>query len=243
MRLCKYRDLSTGGGEQLRRVFEIIETGGFWCAAPSSFNDDSEFIWDCDYAPTDRTTSLLTSVLAETMPAPNANAAARTVVAEGRLEEFIQPRLEAMMAQCRSELGVVSFCCSSDNDTMWSRYGGGGNGVCIEIEAPDEILGREVHSVQYVTSKRIHVDDFLASQSSSLATKFIYDISLLTKQSCWAPESEVRFVSKLQNVYVRISNSRLSRVVLGDRIDNTVATSFSEHSKLRAYELAVRCAV
>jgi hypothetical protein len=239
MRLCKYRELPAGDEESLRRTLGILSSGGFWCAAPAELNDDEEFIWQRDYSPTPRTASLLARILPKSMAALDAAMAANKVLAEGRLEGCVQPVLEAMMAQCRREVGVACFCTHSDNSTMWDRYADCGSGVCIEVDAPDSLLYRELHPIRYEASKVIHVDSFLGSLSDHADTETMYRMSFLTKVVSWAPESEVRFVSKSQNVLVRISDSRISRLILGQRLDADVAARIEEHVRSLPYEVKV----
>jgi hypothetical protein len=239
MHLCKYRDLSSGSERQLQRVVDILDSGGFWCAAPSTLNDPDEFIWECNFQPTEQTAHLLANVLTLNMPVPKASAVARAVVSEGRLESYVRPLLEAMMAQCRSEVGLACFCTSSDNSTMWERYGGTGNGICIELDAPDELLNSHLHPVHYVTPKHIHIDAFLSSMSDRSSTEAMYRICLLTKSTSWADESEIRFVSKTQNVLVRVHNARISRLLLGDKLDQGTAARLESHCKQLPYKIEV----
>lgn len=49
--------------------------------------------------------------------------------------------------------------------------------------------------MQYQPVKRLHADQLLASYSDRATARLVYEIALLSKPVCWAPEAEVRYVS------------------------------------------------
>ena len=226
MRLFKYRDLSSPGIEALERVFTILRDQTFWCARPNTLNDPEEFVWECDYSPSEETIGLLAEVLTLTTGRSRSDAMERAEAAilAGRIEPIARPVFDRMIEQCRNEIGLACFATSASNDVMWERYGGRGEGVCIEIASPDSMLHTQLHPVQYPRRKRLHVDQMLSAFTSRASAKVVYEVALLSKPPSWAAEAEVRFVSKRQNVAVRISDSTIVHLHLGSKLaPNTVA--------------------
>lgn len=220
MKLYKYRDLSDSPDASLERLFNILRGNVFWCARPSTLNDPKEFIWECDYEPTDATTALLTAVLIQSLGRTpmEALAKANTAVVNRRIEPLARHAFEEMIDRCRREIGLACFATSADNEVMWRRYGGNGNGVCIEIDVPDELLDNHLFRVEYLSRKILSVDQLLAAYIDPTQVRVVYSVALLSKPSCWAPEEEVRFVSSRQDVAVRISDSTISSIVLGSSL-------------------------
>ena len=123
---------------------------------------------------------------------------------------------------------------------MWERYGGHGNGVCVEIEAPDELLHTHLRPVEYPVAKQLHIDQLLLASCDDLSSQqTVYTVALLSKPVFWAPESEIRFVSRLQNVSVGIVGSRISRLVLGSNLTTEVASSIDALVNSLPYALPI----
>lgn len=148
-----------------------------------------------------------------------------------------------MIEQCRAEIGLACFARSGNNDVMWERYGGQGNGVCVEIEAPDELLYTHLYPVEYTESKRLHIDQMLASYSDHSSTKAVYTAALLSKPLAWAPEDEIRFISRRQNITVSISGSRISRLILGPSLATDMGARIESFVKSLPYKLPISSSV
>ena len=238
MRIYKYRDLSNPGTESFERLSNIVRSNAFWCAAPSTLNDPTEFVWECDYEPSDHTARLLENVLIDHgRNAQIARERAMTMVKRRRIEAISRPVFEDMIEKCRREVGLACFATSGDNDVLWGRYGGEGNGVCVEIEAPDELLHSCLHPVKYPASKLLHVDQLLASNSDPSLVRTVYTVALLSKPPFWAPESEVRFVSRRQNISVQIVSSYISRIILGSDLTRDMSAMIKTFVNSLPYEL------
>jgi hypothetical protein len=220
MKLYKYRDLFGSTDTSLNRVFEALRSGTFWCASPDTLNDPTEFIWECDYEPSTMTASLLSKVLAREGGTAEQEVLdkARAVLVNRRLEAIAKPIFEDMIRRCRQEIGVACFATANDSEVMWKRYGGNGSGVCIEIDVPDRLLDDHLFRVEYPSRKVLTVDQLLAASLEMKQLAVVYRVALLSKPPCWAPEQEVRFVSRTQNVAVRILDSAISGVTFGRRL-------------------------
>jgi hypothetical protein len=218
------------GNEPLQRLSDILHHNAFWCARPSTLNDPTEFHWDCDYEPTDATVPLLTQTLIQFLNKAPAEAHALAVasIANHRIEVHAKPAFQGMIEQCRNEIGLACFGTSSDNPVMWQRYGGAGAGVCVEVDVPAELLNNHLFRVEYRPARALHVDQLLRACSDSSQAKTVYSVALLSKPPFWAPEAEVRFVSKQQGVSVQISGSFLSRLVLGNKLDTHVQQTIED---------------
>ena len=227
MKLYKYRDLSTSGDAEFQRLSDILHRNAFWCARPSTLNDPAEFHWDCNYEPTGATIPLLTKALIQfrNRDPIEAHAMATAAVSNRRVEVFAKPAFAEMIERCRNEMGLACFGTTYDNPIMWQRYGGHGAGVCIEVEAPSEVLNKQLFPVEYPPAKVLHIDQLLAACVDPSQAKTVHSVALLSKSPSWAPESEVRFISRKQNVTVQISGSVVSRIILGPNLEH--------HTRLR----------
>ena len=124
--------------------------------------------------------------------------------------------MAGMIEQGRKEIGVSCFGTAPDNDILWRRYGGGGAGVCIEVDVPDDLLGTQLHHVRYSDKQTMHIDQLLNAYIDRNAAD-VFELALLSKTSAWADEAEVRFVSKRQAVSARIDGARITRLTLAAR--------------------------
>ena len=156
-----------------------------------------------------------------------------------RIETHARPAFQAMIEQCRNEIGLACFGTSSDNAVMWDRYGGGGAGVCIEIDVPAEVFNNHLFPVEYPPAKVLHIDQLLRAFEDGAQARVIYSVALLSKPPNWAPEAEVRFVSRQQNVSVHISGSSLSRIILGQNLEAHARQKIQHLVKSLPYDLPV----
>ena len=229
MKLYKYRDLSVPTDASLNRTFEILRSGAFWCASPDTLNDPTELIWECDYEPSKVTTSLLSEILVRTrgLALNEALAKATSAVTDRRLEALAKPIFEDMIQRCRREIGLACFATDNDSDIMWQRYGGGGNGVCIEVDVPDRLLDDQLFRVEYRSRKVLTIDQLLSAFLDPKHVSVVYRVALLSKPSCWSPEQEVRFVSRSQNLGVRITDSTITSITFGRNLPVQVREKLS----------------
>jgi len=109
----------------------------------------------------------------------------------------------------------------------------------VEIDVPNDLLGTQLHPVQYSLRKRVHVDRLLASSWDPASSQAVYSVALLSKLQSWAPEKEVRFISKLQNVSVHIDDSKISRIVLGSGLTPDMAARIGILTKSLPYDLPI----
>ncbi len=237
MRLHKYRELKDGDGEALKRLHSILQTKAFWCARPDTLNDDQEFSWRCDYQPTARTIGLLAGLLSQERNWPIAEAwkQLESLIDDGSLERLAAPVVASLIQQCRSEVGLLCFGTSPSNPTLWSRYGGNGEGVCIELVVPDHLIGMSLFWVEYTHEKVVHIDDLLRAHFGK--AREMYSLALLTKPRDWSREEEVRFVSSSQDVFVRIESAQFSGIYLGGGLSDTVREQVTNIVKALPYEV------
>jgi hypothetical protein len=220
MRLYKYRDFSEQPDVAIRRVEEILRTCCFWCARPEDLNDKDELVWSIDFTPTARTASLLAKRFIEQGRNCNHAYLAGMWAVHQRLdvlEKHGQSALQALIAQGRSEIGILCFATdASDHALMWDRYGGSHCGICIELDVPDSLIGNHLYWVDYKNSKQVHIDQLLDTSTDS--AKSVYEVALLTKGISWKPEAEIRFVSKAQNHPVWIEGSKITGINFGGKL-------------------------
>ena len=242
MKLYKYRDFSEPTEGDFQRLTELLSRQAFWCARPATLNDPDELRWKCDCATSDNTIPLLAKVLVqhrEYQPA-EARAMAVTFVSAGRLPEVARPIFEGMIERCRNEIGLACFGSSDDNPVMWQRYGGAGSGICIEVTVTSNLIGAQLFPVEYLPTRTLHIDQLLrASMNPADRThrQLVYSMALLSKSPDWASEVEIRFVSRRQCVFVRIDESRMSRVILGPRLGADTRRRIEEIVGSLSYDL------
>lgn len=225
MKVYKYRDFAEPDQVRFERLQAILHHRAIWCARPDTLNDPEEFAWTCDFSESPDTADLLTDLLIHVVGRTRDQARRRAVnaIEAGRLRVLAEPIIANMIQQCRNEVGLACFGTSADNEILWARYAGRGAGVCVELDVPDSLLGTQLHHVHYSDAKRIHIDQFLRARLDRSHAADVYALSLLSKPSFWAPEAEVRFISKSQRTSVMINGSVVTRVVLGDALAPAVA--------------------
>ena len=218
MKIYKYRDFSNPNDDDFRRLEALVHRHLVWCARPDTLNDPQEFDWECDYTTSPATLELLTGVLvkARGRTQSDARSIAEDAIQRGLLESIARPVVVDMIKQCRNEIGLACFGTAPNNEILWQRYGGHGAGVCVEFEVPVDMLGVQLHRVQYATQKRLHIDHLLRAFVGRDNGQLIYNMALLSKPSSWAGEEEIRFVSQRHSVSVVIDRAQLSCVFLGE---------------------------
>jgi hypothetical protein len=220
MKIYKYRDFSNPNEDDFRRLEACVHRHLVWCATPDTLNDPHEFVWECDYTATAATLDFLTHVLikARGRTPVDARGIAEFAIRNGRLESIAKPVLIGMVEQCRNEIGLACFGAAPNNETLWERYAGHGAGVCVEFEVPAELLGTQLHRVQYPKQKRLHVDQLLQAFVDRNHLQVVYDLALLSKSSSWANEEEIRFISQRHSILVAVDRAKVSYVFLGDEL-------------------------
>jgi hypothetical protein len=217
VKIYKYRDFSNPNEDDYRRLDASVHRRLVWCAKPNTLNDPEEFIWECDYTPTPATLDLLTQVLVKARGHTPvvARGIAQIAIKCGRLEGIAKPVFVDMIKQCRDEIGLSCFGAAANNDILWQRYGGDGAGACVEFDVPPDLLGTQLHRVQYPDKKRLHVDQLLRAFLDRNDAQIVYDVALLSKPRTWASEVEIRFVSRGHSILVAIDRAQVSCVFLG----------------------------
>jgi hypothetical protein len=218
MKIYKYRDFSNPNEDDFRRLEASVHRHLVWCAKPDTLNDPEEFVWECDYTATPATLELMTEVLVKARGRTRleARAIAEVAIQGGRLERIAKPVFIDMIEQCRNEIGLSCFGAAPNNEILWQRYGGNGAGVCVEFEVPADLLGTQVHRVQYPEHKRLHVDQLMHAFVDRDHLQLVYDLALLSKASFWANEEEIRFVSQRHSILVALDTAQVSCVHLGN---------------------------
>jgi len=222
MKIYKYRDLSKINKTTFEYLYQIIFHKMIWCASPDSLNDKDEFIFKCEYNPTEFTISLLTQVHQRYGHLVVGQAQSQLMAAnfmKNNWEVVTQLIFKDMVDKCRRELGLACFSSSKNNDILWERYGGCGNGLCIGIEVPDDLMNKTLFRVNYVEEKIFHIDSILESALFNDKTINAYRNILLTKTMRWKSEKEVRIVTKQQNIQMHINGSFITDIIFGKSIE------------------------
>jgi hypothetical protein len=239
VKLYKYRELSDPDEVGYDRLAGTLKNQTFWAARPDSLNDPEEFFWSCDYSPSPDTASLLAQVLVANrrLSDHEASHAAALAVSSGRVAHHAEPVIQSVIQRCRAEVGLICFGDRADNECLWQRYAGGGAGVCIELEVPAKLLNREVHAVRYPAVKSLHIDRMLECSLPQFSAEAIYGVALLSKPPHWAPEQELRYVCKRQDIPVSFDNSKISALVLGGSLSDDLRARIESLATELPYKL------
>lgn len=236
MRLYKYRKLEDGDLVAMGRFQDMLLKQEFWCARPDTLNDDQEFSWRCNYQPTAHTIGLLARLMSQERESAFAEMLEKieALVSTESLESLAAPAVADLIQQCRSGIGLLCLGTSPSNPTLWHRYGGNGEGVCIELVAPEHLIEECFFSVQYVHEKVVHIDDLLRGYLDS--PREMYSLALLTKSIKWKLEEEVRFISAAQNVPISMEGA-LSSVYLGAKLSEAVRNRVKDIANSLPYKV------
>lgn len=102
------------------------------------------------------------------------------------VEKAGRDALSKFAEQSYSSRGVTCFSESPDNTLLWSHYGGGHQGVCLEFDTSSPWLNR-LHPVRYTDDvTELDVVDLLVSDKIDVLHL------VLTKALCWSYEREWR---------------------------------------------------
>lgn len=237
MHLYKYRDLSALTPELIEQLSTTLSNSVFWAARPDALNDPEEFIWSCSYSATRNTAVLLGEALQTFRNADptSARLVAQAAVASKRIQAQAEPIIRLTTEMLRSQAGLICFGQSSKNKVLWRRYGGGGDGIAIEVRVDDDLLGRSLHKVRYVTRKRVHIDEMLRASLPGGSAQSMYVAALLTKPSAWASEREVRFVSSQHSRLIRLG--KITAVVMGRRLSRDARVMLREMAEVSGLKL------
>lgn len=193
-------------------------------------NDIDEFKFKIDYEPSLHTARLLTKAVAQyrtTNYLPPDISVSR-VLKNGKLKEIAAPIIENLVQECRAAIGIISFSLTKNDDRLWEEYGGKGNGVVVEINIPDHLVGQSFYPVRYVPDKIFHVDSFLEAALFPDRAFETYRNILLTKTKRWEGEQEIRFIGNRQDVNI-IFDGYISEVTFGSNVTPHILETLVAH--------------
>lgn len=217
MKLYKFKDLSDESKHS--HFLQIVLNNTIWCAKPDSLNDDEEFNFKINYEPSLHTANLLSKVIEKyrTTNHIDPRLSASMALQHNTLENRAAPIIDDLILKCRKSIGITSFSLTNTDDHLWKEYGGNGNGVSIEINIPDSLVGQSYHHVKYVPEKVFHVDSFLEAVLFNKA----FEMILLTKTKAkWEQEEEIRFIGNRQEVNL-IINGYISEITFGPNVSTS----------------------
>ena len=143
--------------------------------------------------------------------------------------------LEDTVSKEYGSKGVTCFSDSPDNTLLWSHYGGGHRGMCLEFDTTSPILGK-FHPITYTDRiPEINIVDLLVSDHASVLW------GLLTKAKCWSYEREWRAIHKDQDVTFCYGVEALTGVYLGAALSDAEADlvcHILHGSKVQLYRVA-----
>jgi len=216
MKLYKFKDLTDESKHY--HFLQIVLDNTIWCAKPDSLNDDEEFNFKINYEPSSRTANLLSKVINtyRTTSYLDPCVSASMALQNNSLQGKATPIIDNLIQECRRTIGITSFSLTNTDNHLWEEYGGKGNGVSVEINISDSLVGQSYHRVRYVKEKVFHVDSFLEAVLSNKAKAF--EMILLTKtKDKWAQEEEIRFIGNRHEVNL-IIDGYVSEITFGPNV-------------------------
>lgn len=230
MKIYKFKDLTDESNHS--HFLQIVLRKFIWCASPDSLNDENEFKFKLDYEPSQETADLLAQVVARyrTTNFFPTHLSVHLVLKNNILAKIADPIISSVVQNCRNTIGITSFSLVNDDTRLWDEYGGKGNGVCVQLNIPDHLVGQTYHEVQYVPERIFHIDTFL--KSSLFPDKVIetYRNILLTKTKKWEEEKELRFIGKQQNVNF-IFDGSVTEITFGPNVTPHVLSNIKHTIK------------
>lgn len=131
------------------------------------------------------------------------------------LEQRARDQVEQIRKENYDELGVTCFSETYDNSLLWSHYGQGHRGLCLEFDTAASLFGK-IQKVEYVDKvPEIDLADMLLGDSSQVLS------GLLTKASCWAYEREWRTIYASAETLYHYGVDALTCVYLGAALTDT----------------------
>lgn len=217
MKIYKFKDLTNE--RKHSQFLQIVLQNSIWCARPDSLNDVDEFRFKLDYELSPHTHQLLSAVVAKyrTTNHLRPDMSASLALQHGKLETIAAQIVDDIVSECRAAIGITSFSITKNDVNLWQQYGGNGNGVCIEINIPNHLVGQSYHRVHYVPDKVFHVDSFLESVLFPDKRSETYRNILLTKTKRWSEEEEIRFIGNRQDVHL-ILDGHISELTFGPSV-------------------------
>ncbi|EEQ10949.1 hypothetical protein ymoll0001_2550 [Yersinia mollaretii ATCC 43969] len=154
------------------------------------------------------------------------------------LEDGTEKRLNDLVQEFITSLGIFSLSKTASDALLWSHYGGAHKGLCLEFES-DEISSKDVFSRGEIAYKQkpiyeevfeellLDFGNFVkpwekdSSYSDEVADKFytkqlsdLIDANLYVKSEKWKYEEEYRLVSNKAGK-IKFNASALKKIILG----------------------------
>lgn len=219
MKIYKYKDLRPK--ENRRHFIDMVLENSIWCADPDSLNDEDEFRYKYDYRPTPNTVIFLEEILKKKI-SPSNGWKVKYIIENGLLQGMSDPIINEMIEKARSELGVASFSKFRNKSSLWEKYGGCRNGVCVEFEIPNNLIGVDYHDVNYVKEKVFHVDTYFESfLDKSKGYKSFQNMLLTKNRDKWKHEAEVRLIASEQKISQPV-HGPVTKILFGGNVPNSV---------------------
>ena len=128
------------------------------------------------------------------------------------LDEAARNSLVTVATDSYSGRGVTCFSESPLNTLLWSHYGGGHRGVCLEFDTTDLVFHRFLKVSYSDAAPTINLVDVLLGDSSQVFW------GMLTKAACWSYEREWRAIHKQADTEYCYGTTALSGIYFGARL-------------------------
>jgi len=212
-RLYKYQPFS-------ERTLTALKSRTLYFARPSSFNDPYDFSMPLKVAEISRNDCLRLLNEKNGGPWEGVRGDRRYVDEHGQPTEFFQETVQhsgikvfrEKLRESYLSRGVACFSETPDDTLLWSHYGGGHRGICLEFDTSRPVLAR-LHKVRYTDELPVFnvVDELLYGSP-------LFIPMLLTKATCWSYEREWRAIHIEAEKEYCYGADALTGVYLGARL-------------------------
>ncbi|HEV3456394.1 MAG TPA: DUF2971 domain-containing protein [Thermoanaerobaculia bacterium] len=252
LHLYKYRNLL---GDGRKHIEQLLRSADLYFAAPNSFNDplDSQVHLDFPNSPTAFRKWLVGAMKAHR---PDLNRRQREELAAEEVRRkkphrntILQEAIIADLQRDVDRLGVFCLCDHADDILMWSHYGAGHSGVCLEFETD---FGEEgAPSARSLPGSDNAPGPVRVAYSSTFPSVGFFESNerqvqaiLLTKAERWSYEREWRIIDFKGPGLRHFDPWRLSGIIFGCRMIETDRKAIKEWieagpTRPRLYEASI----
>ncbi|WP_209388421.1 DUF2971 domain-containing protein [Rhodohalobacter sp. SW132] len=134
---------------------------------------------------------------------------------------YLQDMVTKLMEVKVANIGVLSFSTNPLNIIMWAQYAGNHNGICLEIDIPEE--SKSLKEVQYTEQQPEFVVHEIMNEKHGRFLDLFY-----TKSMHWQHESEWRMVTRQGNEAKQIPGAVIKKIIYGINVSNETKGKVSE---------------
>lgn len=203
MLIYKYRsikrlELDVAKKPEFELVKEILKTGKFYHSSPDRFNDvfDMDPLYRAEFNQEEVEVFLKRYVFEYPKNKDKVDLMMSHRCLNSINQEKENQNFDEMVEKAFKKSGVCSFSENINSPYLWGVYADGGKGVAIEIDIPNEQLGKTFYKVRYANSRcEISAYECYFSHENPTYRNEIIGKIVSAKSMEWLHEAEIRSVN------------------------------------------------